>query len=294
MYNYDFSGQEFDRYRVMRLLDHGNASDIYLGEDIYLRQPVAIKMLPARQSAAEKAQFRTHAASLTHLRHPFLIPVLDFGLHGDYAYLVMGYVPNGHLRQRHPRGTRVPIATILSYIHQIAQALDYLHRHNLVHRDVKPLNMLIGTHNEILLSDLGIALVSPSILPGSYDFEGTVPYAAPEQLMGQPRRGSDQYALAVVVYEWLSGYWPFMGRFDEIVDQHLHAEPPSLSRHGVIVLPEVEQVIMRALAKAPEDRFATVGEFAASLMQASLPETTSHASAQPRRQFLSPMPFRGH
>jgi serine/threonine-protein kinase len=293
MHNHEFSGHEFDRYRVHHLLGRGHASDIYLGEEIYQRMPVAIKMLPALFSATEKAKFRTQAASLTHLRHPYLIPVLDFGLYGDYAYLVMNYVPNGHLRQRYPRGTRVPMATVLSFVHQIAQALDYLHRHNLVHRDVKPHNMLVSANNEILLSDLGITIISPSLVPGNYDFEGTVPYAAPEQLMGRPRRSSDQYSLAVAIYEWLSGSWPFVGSFDEIVYQHLNEDPPPFRRYGAEITPEIEEVIFKALAKNPEERFVTVGAFAATLMQACLLDTTNHPSqhSSSRRQFMTPLPF---
>ncbi|MBO0781152.1 MAG: serine/threonine protein kinase, partial [Ktedonobacteraceae bacterium] len=187
------------------------------------------------------------------------------------------------------------LATVLSYVHQIAQALDYLHQHNLVHRDVKPHNMLISTNNEILLSDLGIAIISPSLVPGSYDFEGTVPYAAPEQLMGQPRRASDQYALAIAVYEWLCGSWPFAGTFDEIVDQHLNADPPPFHERGADIAPEIEEVIFKALAKEPGERFESVGAFAATLMQVSLPDTSIHPSPPPvqlKRQFMSPLPFK--
>ncbi|MBE3559005.1 MAG: serine/threonine protein kinase, partial [Ktedonobacteraceae bacterium] len=234
-------------------------------------------------------------ASLTHLRHPNLVPVLDFGIEGHTAYLVMSYIPGGHLRQRHPKGTRVPLSTIVTYVKQLAQALSYIHQHNLVHRDVKPHNMLIGPAGEIMLSDFGIAIVSPSIIPGSYDFEGTVLYAAPEQLMGHPRRSSDQYALGIVVYEWLSGTWPFYGTFDEIVEQHLSAPPPPLRERGIVVPATVEEIVLRTLAKKPEDRFMRIEDFSLALEHAS--KTTwqqpdsSDLLAPGRRQFMSPLPF---
>ncbi|MBV9232383.1 MAG: serine/threonine protein kinase, partial [Chloroflexi bacterium] len=246
----------------------------------------------------EASKFLAHASTLIHLRHPQIVPVLDFGVENGTAFLVMDYAPNGTLRQRHPRGARVPLDTIVSYVKQLASALQYVHQHNLVHRDIKPHNMLLGANHEVMLSDFGIAVVSRSIgpiRPGVYDFEGTVPYAAPEQLQGKPRRASDQYALGVVVYEWLSGDWPFSGSFEEITHQHLFVPPPRLHEKGIVISPAVEQVLMKTLEKEPDARFTTIEDFAEALEWAARQEhiRADGFKAQPlsKRQFISPLPF---
>jgi serine/threonine protein kinase len=127
--------------------------------------------------------------------------------------------------------------------------------------------------------------------PDSADFEGTVVYAAPEQLQGQPQRSSDQYALAVVAYEWLTGEWPFKGAFNDIAHQHLFDLPPRLRRKGLDIPPGVERVILKALEKDPERRFENVKTFADELEWASTGEATMLVRAQPKKQFRSPLPF---
>ncbi|HLG61063.1 MAG TPA: serine/threonine-protein kinase [Ktedonosporobacter sp.] len=293
------SGQQLGAYRLLQPLGQSGHSAVYLGEHLQERSHVAIKLLAGQRTEQEVAKFLTQASTLTLLRHAHIVQVLDYGIHDDTAFLVMAYAPNGTLRQRHPKGTPVPLATIVSYVNQVASALEYIHQRFLVHRDIKPHNMLLGSNNEVMLSDFGIAAVSHSIdpaQPDGYDFEGTVPYAAPEQLRGQPRRGSDQYALGIVVYEWLSGDWPFSGSFDEVTHQHMFAQPPSLRMKGIAITLEVEQVIMKALAKEPEKRFASITEFARALAEASRANDQERPSPQikhlpSKRQFLSPLPF---
>jgi serine/threonine-protein kinase len=265
---------------------------------VLFHNPVAIKFL-SRLTENDFTRFITQASVLTRLRHPHIVPVLDFGISDGTAYLVMDYAPNGHLRQHHPKGSRVPLETIVNYVKQIASALHYIHQHDLVHRDIKPHNILLGEHNEVMVSDFGISVITHSLNPQqdhTDDFEGTAPYAAPEQLLGKPRRASDQYALGIVIYEWLCGNWPFDGSFDEITRKHLFATPPSLRENGVPISPEVEQVILKALAKEPDERFENITSFATALEEASnlsknteAPEAVSLQRA--KRQFLSPRPF---
>ena len=139
---------------------------------------------------------------------------------------------------------------------QIASALQYAHDERFIHRDVKPENMLIGRRGEVLLSDFGIALVAQSSrYQSTQDMVGTMAYMAPEQIQGKPRPASDQYALGIVVYEWLSGIRPFHGAFTEIVAQHLAAPPPPLHEKVPTIPPGVENVVMTALAKDPKARF---------------------------------------
>ncbi len=129
----------------------------------------------------------------------------------------MEYAPNGNLRQRHQQGTRLALDTILPYVRQIADALQFAHDQKLIHRDIKPENMLLGRNNEVLLSDFGIAIMYSSMRSHSgpqQDTAGTVPYMAPEQLQAHALPASDQYALAIMTYEWLCGERPFQRHID--------------------------------------------------------------------------------
>src|SRR5207237_4226726 len=129
-------------------------------------------------------------------------------------FLVISSAPNGTLRHLHPKDTLLPLPTVVNYVKQVADALQHAHDEKLIHRDIKPENMLIGRRNEVLLSDFGIALIAQtSRYQSTQDVIGTVAYMAPEQIQGKPRPASDQYALGIVVYEWLSGDRPFHGSF---------------------------------------------------------------------------------
>jgi eukaryotic-like serine/threonine-protein kinase len=290
--------QQFGNYYLHQKLGQRETSEIYLGTHILFHNPVAIKFM-SHLTENDFTRFITQASVLTRLRHPHIVSVLDFGTSDGTAFLVMDYAPNGHLRQRHSKGSRLPLETVVLYVKQVAAALYYIHQHDLVHRDIKPHNMLLGEHDEVMISDFGIAVMTHSLhsqQDHTDDFEGTAPYAAPEQLRGKPCRASDQYSLGVVVYEWLSGNWPFDGSFEEITRKHMFATPPSLQESGVPISPEVEQVILKALAKEPDDRFENIAAFADALEEASnLSKNTEVPPAvnlqHAKRQFLSPRPF---
>src|SRR5207302_3151736 len=160
--------------------------------------------------------------------------------------------------------------TVVSSAQQVADALQYAHENKIIHRDVKPENMLTGQRKALLLSDFGIAATAHSTSSMSTQAPvGTIPYMAPEQIQAQARPASDQYALGIVVYEWLCGTRPFEGSYTEIFAKHLMTPPPPLRENVPTLPPEVEQVVLRALAKDPKQRFATVQAFAAALEQAS-------------------------
>ena len=287
--------QQLDRYRLIRLLEQSESCEVYLAEHRELHTPVAIKMLHRHFARNDLEQFLVQAHSLTQLEHPHIVRVFGFGIENSTPYLVMTYAPDGTLRQRYPRGRHLSLETVVSYVKQIADALQYVHERKLIHRDIKPHNMLLGRDNRILLSDFGIAVTSESIdafLPGMTDFEGTVLYAAPEQLQGRSSRSSDQYALGVVVYEWLSGDWPFCGSFYEVARQHMFDAPPSLRREkGVDIAPAVEEVVSKALAKDPRERFGSVSEFAEALEWASHGASFLGFQARAGWQFISPLSF---
>lgn len=303
MHEVSLQGSVLGNYRLLHQLGQsgqGMSSQVYIAEHITQHTSVALKVLEGYQDQTELERFVARASVLTHLSHPHIVSVLDYGVVEGTAFLVMRYLAHGTLRQRHPRGTRLDPLLILSYVQQIADALWYVHQHNLIHRDIKPHNLLLDESGNVLISDFGIAVVSQSHAPefsAFHDFEGTAPYAAPEQLQGKPRRSSDQYALAVVVYEWLCGTWPFSGSFDEVVRKQLFEPPPPFSEKGVSVVPALEQVIMRALAKEPEQRFPTVLAFAQALQDAIQPQPMQPPATPVRLptkgQFRSPLPFDG-
>jgi ABC-type transport system substrate-binding protein len=263
-------GRQIGNYRLIRLLGQGGFADVYLGEHVYLKTLAAIKLLGARLAQDEMDRFLAEAQTIARLRHPAIVRVLEFGVEGSAPYLVMEYAPNGSLRHWHPRGAILTPAVVLPYVRQVAEALQYAHEERLIHRDVKPENMLLGPRGEVLLSDFGIATMAHSTRSrGTQDVAGTVAYMAPEQIQGQPRPASDQYSLAVVVYEWLSGSHPFEGTFTEVVSQHIMKPPPPLSQKAPGISPALEEVVQIALAKDPRERFASVRDFAQALELAS-------------------------
>jgi len=300
----DFTDNCLGNYRLQQLLGQGDSAEVYSAEDMLQHTQVAIKLTYGDWTGDEASKFLAHSHVLTSMDHSHIVSISDFGIEQNVAYLVMEYMPHGNLRQSHPRGTQLPFEVILHYVRQVASALIYVHEHGLVHRDIKPHNMLLGHDGEIKLSDFGIAIVSHSLSPivgAARSFEGTVPYAAPEQLRGQSRRASDQYALAITIYEWLCGDWPFSGTFHEVTHQHLFVQPPPLSEKGVNCPPNIEQVIMRALEKEPEKRFPSIKYFADELewaykvAQAKQLIASSVPPPEPQRerqQFKSPRPFK--
>ncbi len=288
----DRTGQQFGKYRLIRLLGQGGFADVYLGQHVLMGALAAIKILPNQISPAGSQMFLQEARTLVDLEHPNIVGVKDCDIQYGIPFIVMDYAPNGTLRQRHPRGTRVLLANVITYVSQIAPALQYAHNRNLVHRDVKPENMLLGRDNQVLLSDFGIAVIfSTALSKYAKDSAGTAIYMAPEQIMRKPRLASDQYSLGVVVYEWLCGEPPFSGTQIEITSQHLHAPPLPIYAQGVNIPPAVEAVVMKALAKQPEDRFPSVQDFAQALWNSDPQQQTGRRnvdSKSGRSIFLSP------
>ncbi len=267
----DYVGQQLGNYRLLRLLGQGSFAAVYLGEHLYLERLAAIKILHMQIEPETHEAFLREARTIAHLQHPHIIGVHDFGIEGQTPYLVMDYVPNGTLRTSYPVGTRLPVEQIIHYVKQIAAALDYAHEQYVIHRDVKPENLLLNARNEVVLSDFGIAVVQRTLSSLSeYHMAGTPLYMAPEQILGKPCAASDQYALGVMVYEWLCGEPPFRGGLYEIFNYHLHEPPPGLCARLPQLSPAVEDAIFGALAKDPRHRFVTVQDFTTVLEEAFL------------------------
>lgn len=266
----DMLDQQLGSYRLTRLLGRGGYAEVYLGEHVRLDSLAAVKVLRTHLSDEDSNFFQEEAKIVAKLVHPHVIRVLDYDVKDGRPYLVLDYAPNGSLRQRHARGSRVPLAQVVSYVLQVAGALQFAHDSKLIHRDIKPENMLIGRHGEILLSDFGVAAIAHATASMHVqDSLGTIPYMAPEQIQGKPRPASDQYALAVVVHQWLSGAMPFQGTTTEVIAQHLSIEAPLLSTLVPEIAPAVAQVVTKALAKDPKERFEHIIDFARALAQAA-------------------------
>ena len=268
----DRVGQQLGNYRLVSLLGQGGYAEVYLGQHVRFKQQAAVKALHAHLSGVEAEHFQQEAETIATLAHPSIIRVLDFDVQEDVPFLVMDYAPNGSLRQRYPKGSLVPLPIILSSVKQVAAALQYAHEQKFIHRDVKPENMLLGRRQEVLLSDFGIATIvhnTSSLNVDAQGTSGTLAYMAPEQIEGHPRAASDQYALGVVVYEWLCGERPFEGSVSELLAQQLSMPPLPLHERMPAIPAEVEQVVLRTLAKDPKARFASVQDFATALEQAS-------------------------
>lgn len=262
-------GERLGNYHMLRLLGEGGFAQVYLGEHIHLGTQAAIKVLHTRLGRTDIEKFREEARTIARLAHPHIVRVLEFDVEDNTPFLVMDYAVGGTLRQQHPKGVILPREVIASYVQHIAEALQYAHDQKVIHRDIKPENMLLDQHHQVLLSDFGIAATTQSSRDQKVlGITGTVTYMSPEQFQGRFFPSSDQYALGIVVYEWLCGERPFGGSFAELGVQHIFAPPPSLREKVPTISSDIEQVVMKALAKEPTQRFQNIRAFATALREA--------------------------
>lgn len=282
----DRVGQRLGNYHLLRLLGRGTFAEVYLGEHALLKSYAALKVLHRFLADQDQEDFIAEGYTLVRLKHEHIVRLLDFDIIDDVPFLVMEYAPGGTLRRRYPRQSCLPVEVVVSYVRQMAEALDYAHGLSVVHRDVKPENMLLGEHGEILLGDFGIATMVHATQARRVEYQqaGTLPYMAPEQLQKSPLPASDQYALGIVAYEWLCGERPFLGNEWTLIHQHLSVTPPPLREKNIYISPAVEAVVMRALAKRPDERFSNVREFAAALARAA----SSHFFVPPQKRPVGP------
>ncbi|TMF42638.1 MAG: serine/threonine protein kinase, partial [Chloroflexi bacterium] len=287
-------GMQLGRYRLLRLLGSGGMGEVYLGEDTHIRRQVAIKVTraeatpyPNSETAKQAARlFQREVRAIATLDHPYILPLFDYGEQEMEAtsltFMVMPYREEGSLstwlRQRGEKQTLTP-QDIARFIRQAASALAYAHRHQIIHQDVKPSNFLVRSNEtnpqlpDLLLADFGVAKFTSASASMSQSSRGTPTYMAPEQWIGQPVAASDQYALAIMTYQLLTGSLPFQGRQEQVMYMHLHAEPKPPSTVNPRIPADVDTIILQALAKKPEERFASVSAFANAFQQAlSLPE----------------------
>jgi serine/threonine protein kinase len=265
-------GRQLGNYRLVRWLGEGGYAEVYLGKHIYLGTLAAVKILRAGLADVDAQAFFDEARIAARLVHPHIVRVLEFGVERRVPFLVMDYAPKGTLRRHYLPGSRLVPKVVLKYMQQAANAVQYIHDQGLVHRDIKPENLLLGHHNELWLSDFGIAVAAHKAIEGECVGAGTIAYMAPEQIEGKPCLESDQYALGIVVYEWLYGTTPFVGSVSEIAYQHFYVAPQSLRTSVPIVPWTAEDVVFKALAKDPQQRFESVQAFAEALRDAFEPQ----------------------
>ncbi len=264
----DRTGEQFGLYRLVRFIEAGSFGEVYEGKHPR-RGQVALKLLKMRLDESGLRHFLNDVRAVL-LHHPQIIEIVDFGVQGKTPYLAMPYLSNGSMRARHPRGARLPLHIVVNYVQQIASALQYAHDEGIIHRDVKPENVLLGPGGQLVLTDFGIAVVfDQSRTHQTVDFAGTPDYASPEQFLTRPGPASDQYALGTMAYEWLIGDVPFHAENWMALGMKKVQQPaPRLPSVPVVV----EQVVLRALATDPKCRFSSVRAFAEALATAQPPE----------------------
>ena len=265
------------RYRLDRAVGRGGFARVYLATDLTLQRQVAVKVLDADllNRAPEqdfRGRFKREAQAIAALDHPNILAVHDYGEAGDTIYLVMPYVEGGSLDDRLKKAGRFTPQQAAIFLKQAAAALDYAHGRGIVHRDIKPQNMLLRAEDDrLLLADFGIAKLLRENTAGTSRsvLMGTLSYMAPEQFQGQISPATDVYALGCMAFQMLPGALPYPGPTEQVIYSHLMAPIPSiLERGGAHLPPSLQAVFERALAKQPTARYQTAGELAQAFERA--------------------------
>ena len=306
-------GQLIDHYRLVRLLGSGSMGEVYLAEDVAIQRQVALKVIRAEVAFSPNNMahqemnrlFQREVKVIATLDHPHILPLYDYGEanvnNTSVAYLVMPYRPEGsllHWLQQHrnedsSQQVALQVQDVVSIVQQAAAALQHAHDHQIIHQDVKPANFLVRTNQEhpnlpdLLLADFGVARFTPTATAtASQTIRGTPAYMAPEQINGHAVPATDQYALAIMAYELLTGHSPFQGGLAQILYQQFHDEPALPSTQNPALSATIDAVLLKALAKQPEARFPSVTAFARALQEA-LQNTNSSATLPQRTEIAS-------
>ncbi len=280
-------GALFDgRYKILKRLGSGGMATVYLAEDQELGRRIAIKILNAKHASDKQfvERFRREASSAAGLSHPNIVQIYDRGNAEGTYYIAMEVIEGRSLKELVIERGPSPILVAVNYGRQILAALRFAHRNGLVHRDIKPHNVLVDDEGRVKVTDFGIARAGASEMTEVGSIIGTAQYLSPEQARGAPVDDrSDLYSVGVLLYELLTGAAPYNGDTPvEIAMKHLSAvpEPPSAKRPEVP--PELDAVVLRALAKNPDDRYQSAEEMDADLSAISkgmeISETTTDAA----------------
>lgn len=300
-----YSGELFAGYRIERVLGAGGMGEVYVARHPRLPRSDAVKVLPAQYAADPeyRARFEREADLAASLSHPAIVKVYDRGEYEGRLWIAMELVDGVDVAQRLAATGPFGIDEVIRIAETVAGALDRANAQGLVHRDVKPANILLSRDGDVLLTDFGIArqaAAGASDLTGTGVMIGTLNYASPEQLSAQPLDGrSDQYSLACTVFHVLTGDAPFADANPVVVvTRHATATPPSVRTARPHLHPDVDAVLARAMAKRPEARFASSSEFAAALGAALRADTAGPPPGDPQAAIATvlagqPEPSRG-
>ena len=276
------------RYKIVRKLGAGGMANVYLAEDQELGRRVAIKILNERHANDDQfvERFRREAKNAAGLSHPNIVSIFDRGEAEGTYYIAMEYLDGRSLKEMITKRGPAPINVAVDYARQILAALRVAHRQGLVHRDIKPHNVLVDGEGRVKVTDFGIARAGPSQMTEEGSIIGTAQYLSPEQAQGAPvTPASDLYSLGIVLYELLTGTAPFAGETPvELAMKHLSKVPDPPSRLRPDVPRDLDFVVMRALAKNPDERYQTADEMDADLARVARgvsvsPETEEAATA---------------
>ncbi len=281
-----FVGKSIGNYRIVALIGSGGFGSVYRGEHTILKERmVAIKILHNYLSSPqERGHFLQEAQLLEHNQHPHILQIMDAGIDNGLPYLVTEYATHGSLRDLLKRYAHAPLPTemALTILTQVGEALDYAHHQQIVHRDLKPENILFNAHDAALLADFGIAstLTTSSVKYSSVI--GTPSYMAPEQFQGTVSKEGDQYALGCIAYELFTGSAPFSAPdFFAMGFKHLTDQPIALTQLNPSIPEQIEQAILKAMAKQRGDRHADVHAFLVALLGSEYLESSSLSNRLP-------------
>jgi eukaryotic-like serine/threonine-protein kinase len=269
----DLIGRSLDGCEITQMLGQGGMARVYRAHQDRLDRDVAIKILPPYYASDPDfvERFKQEARALARFSHPNIVVVHDAGEEHGLLFIVMEYIAGGNLREYMRQS--LSLNEVTRVMREVASALTYAHERGVIHRDVKPVNVLLDTNRRAVLSDFGIAKVMASsavAISRSGAGVGTPEYMSPEQCHGgQVDARTDIYALGVMLFEMLTGHTPFEAdNYTALAHSHIYETPPPPSRYNPRVSPAVQAVILKALEKSPADRFQTAVEMATALEQA--------------------------
>src|ERR671937_482200 len=282
------------RYRIMRKLGTGGMANVYLAEDQELGRRVAIKILDDRHAGDEQfiERFRREAKNAAGLSHPNIVSIYDRGEAEGTYYIAMEFLDGRSLKELIVSRGPAPVSVAIDYTRQILAALRFAHRNGIVHRDIKPHNVLVDSEGQLKVTDFGIARAGASQMTEAGSIIGTAQYLSPEQAKGSPvDQTSDLYSVGVVLYELLTGAVPFTGDTPvEIAMKHLSAVPEPPSAHRAEIPHDLDMVVMRALGKDPSERYQSAEEFDADLGRVARGASVSRAKEDAATAIISRPP----
>jgi serine/threonine-protein kinase len=282
------------RYRILRKLGSGGMANVYLAEDQELGRRVAIKILNNRHANDDQfvERFRREAKNAAGLSHPNIVSIYDRGEAEGTYYIAMEFLDGRSLKELIVARGPAPISVAIDYTRQILAALRFAHRNGIVHRDIKPHNVLVDSEGRLKVTDFGIARAGASQMTEAGSIIGTAQYLSPEQAKGSPvDQTSDLYSVGILIYELLTGAVPFTGDTPvEIAMKHLSATPDPLSSHRAEIPRELDKVVLRALAKDPHERYQTAEEMDADLAHVAGGGTVSRATEEAATAIISRPP----